>query len=559
MPNFKRVFSRFSRRKFDPPLVGQHGCSFDSPCPTPVGLHSAPLQHVQVTVKLRRLLVLPPEVWRVIFRFATEDDTRFTPIEFPAKAVDTNDISFLHLSHSHSDRDARLECYLGSIREKHNIMKVCRQWSIIALEVLYECIWIYKPAQAHALAQAICCEKDSGTSEIRGPRKGYYIKRLHIETPIQERCSPNDLHVIVDNAPRLENYMDCRSVRRSMYGSSNADPTSAAQLLHVITQAKSPIRCLSWTNYDDISFHLHLSRSLANVASKLEFLELTFCNMDIHGLKEPLRGYPGLPLTLPHLHALKLCLHDATLTVLATWDLPIIRNVSIVAADFSYAGEGFRNFFHMHGEKLKQLELAHSSSIVEDYYLTIPVDLQTAALRSVHLPAWCPNLEEFICSADTEWNWQSSEWIAPHPLLLSHPNLRLIGIRDLDKWMCGEISIRMNPFRPLLSQIRSILCYGSFPKLHIICDMSFESNVMRSEACSEAVISFWSQVAQLCRDEGVQLEDYAGMNITMARKDVVHAQIKEMLHKKAQEKQKKHCRQRQNPLHHLARLISIAT
>lgn len=558
MPNFKRVFSRLSCRTCDPPPVGQHGDSFDPPRPIPVGPRSIPLGHVQVTVKMRCLPVLPPEVWRVIFRFATEDDTRFTPIEFPAKTADTNDISFLHLSHSHSDRDARLERYLRSIKEKHNIVKVCRQWSIIALEVLYECIWIYRPAQAHALAQAIC-EKDSGTSKIRGPRKGHYIKRLHIETPIRERCSPNDLCVIVDNAPHLENFMDCRSVCRSVHGSSNSDPASATQLLYAITQAESLIRCLSWTNYDDMSLHLHLSHLLANVASKLEFLELTFCNMDIHSLKEPLRGYPGLPLTLPHLHALKLCLHNATLGVLATWDLPIIRNVSIVAADFSYAGEGFCNFFRTHGKKLKQLELAHSPSIIEDYYLTIPVDPQTTASRSIHLSAWCPNLEEFICSADTEWNWQSSDWIVPHPLLPSHPNLRLIGIRDLDKRMRDEISICINPFRPLLSQIRSLLCYHSFPKLRVICDMSFESNIMRSEPYSEAVINFWSQVAQLCKDEGVQLEDYARMNAVMACKDIVHAQVREMLHEKAQETHKKLCWQRRNPLHHLARLISIAT
>lgn len=543
MPNFKRVFSRLSRRVPPPSLPLPHQS-------LPLSLRHIPL-HIQVQVHTPSLPILPPEVWLQIFRFATEDDTRFTPIDFPAKTTDTNEISFLDFPHSHSDTDVRLEYYLRSIRKKHTIMQVCKQWSIIALQVLYECIWIYKPAQAHTLAKALSCEKDTETGTVLGIEKGHFIKRLHIETPPRERCSPNDLRIIIDNTPCLEIFTDYRSVRRSVYASSSNDPTSPTHLLYAINQPNSSIRRLSWTNYDDIYFHLRLSPLLANVASTLEFLELTFCNMDIHHLKAPLRGDPGPALCLPSLRSLKICLHDATLAVLANWDLPAIKNVSIVDADFSYAGEGFCKFFRTHGEKLVQLELAHSSSIIEDHYLTIPVDPPTATERNVHLAAWCPNLKEFICSADAEWNWQNPDWIAPHALLLSHPNLQLIGVRDLDKRIHDEMSMnRSNPFFLLLSQIDSLLSRDSFPELLFIRDMSFESKLMRTEAYSDSVLNFWSKVVQCCKDGGAWLEDYTGMNVTP--KDIVRAQVKAMMRKKAQQEKRELEKQRRNPLYHLS-------
>ena len=552
MPNFKRVFSSLGRRnsaRNSAPPVGQQPHPFDSPQSTPVSLRHIPL-HIQVTVQTRRLPVLPPEVWLQIFRFATEDDTRFTPIDFPAKTSDTNEISFLHFPHPHSDTDVRLEYYLRSIKRKHDILKVCKQWSIIGLEVLYETIWIFKPAQAHTLAKALSCETDEDACSIHDPQKGHYIKRLHIETPVRERCSPSDLRIIIDNAPCLEIYTDYRSVRTSVYASSSSDPASPLQLLYALTHADSVLRRLSWTNYDDMSFHLRLFPLLSNIAANLEYLELTFCNMDIHNLREPLRGDPGPSLTLPSLLALKVCLHDATLAVLATWDLPVIKNVSIVAADFSYAGEGFSNFFRKHGGKLNQIELAHSSSIIEDHYLTIPVDPPTATSRNVHLAAWCPNLREFICSADAEWNWQNPDWIAPHALLLSHPNLQLIGVRDLDKRIYDEMSMnRANPFFLLLSQIESLLRRESFPQLLYIRDMSFESKLMRTEALSESVLNFWSQVVRCCKDGGAWLEDYTGMNVTP--KDIVRSQVKVLMRTRAKEAQRELERQRRNPLHHL--------
>ncbi|KAJ3932173.1 MAG: hypothetical protein NXY57DRAFT_138851 [Lentinula lateritia] len=76
---------------------------------------------------------------------------------------------------------------------------------------------------------------------------------------------------------------------------------------------------------------------------------------------------------------------------------------------------------------------------------------------SQNLASLTPNLRTFICSASLssshdqdltfngldafddaadafdalEWDWTHPDWVAPHPLLPSHPNVRMIGIREI--------------------------------------------------------------------------------------------------------------------------------
>ncbi|KAJ3780822.1 hypothetical protein GGU10DRAFT_321202 [Lentinula aff. detonsa] len=83
--------------------------------------------------------------------------------------------------------------------------------------------------------------------------------------------------------------------------------------------------------------------------------------------------------------------------------------------------------------------------------------LPASSQTSQDLASLTPNLRTFICSASLsashdpaltfngldafndavdafdalEWDWTHPDWIAPHPLLPSHPNVRMIGIRDI--------------------------------------------------------------------------------------------------------------------------------
>ncbi|PPQ88102.1 LOW QUALITY PROTEIN: hypothetical protein CVT25_014399 [Psilocybe cyanescens] len=151
-------------------------------------------------------------------------------------------------------------------------------------------------------------------------------------------------------------------------------------------------------------------------------------------------------LVLPSLRSLKVTLDNATSSVLSSWDMSRLMHLSIISADFGYAGAGFRRFFEVHGSKIGQLGLGHSSGDIEEAWVTHPPPpslLRTGSptattavsaspasppfSTAIPLAAWCRHLREFICSADAAWNWQRPDWIVPHVLLLRHPGVVFIG------------------------------------------------------------------------------------------------------------------------------------
>ncbi|KAG5641559.1 hypothetical protein DXG03_004772 [Asterophora parasitica] len=518
---------------------------------------------------------LPPELWILILRYATSS---CSTQEYSSRAV-----SFLSLAHSHSHLHHRLAHYRSIMRRKVLMTLVCKNWYTYAQEVLFEFVWISRAGQARVLAEIL--SRDSPSSS-----KGRYIRRLHIETPSLERCCPTDLRIILDCAPRLVVYSDYRSVRRNIYEESCNPRSSPKQLLSALAHPNNSLRRLSWTNYDDVSFHLHMSPMLETTAANLEFLELTFCSTHLHSMSwssSPSFCPEAITLTLPSLRSLKVTLDNATFAVLSTWTMPSLQNLSVVSADFSYASSGFSDFFMVHGPKLIQLELGHSSSSIEEHYLTtLPPSATLSNLSgstAIPLATWCPNLVEFICSADAEWNWQSPDWIAPHVLLPTHPTLQFIGIRDIDKRLRDDLGLdhhpagQGQPFFMLLEQIGSLVRRQAFPALLYIRDMSWESDLMRrgvasprtvglgasasgsavglvhvperaprkagvggglrmlfgnrrkkemSEAAAAAaamrlseetmqVLRFWQSVLERCREGGVWMEDFRGVNVTM--------------------------------------------
>ena len=402
------------------------------------------------------------------------------------------------------------------MRRKTTLTLVCKAWHAYAQEVLFEFVWLSRASEARALAALLLRDGPGGSN-------GNYIRRLHIETSPLERCCPVDLRTILDHAPRLVVYSDYRSVRRSFHdGSCTSSPQ---QLLSTLAHPNNSLKRLSWTNYDDISFHLTMSPMLETTAAKLEFLELNFCSTHLHSMFPSFTSPFCIPpeidsitLTLPALRSLKVTLDNATFTVLSKWSMPALENLSVLSADFSYASSGFSQFFMVHGPKPLQLELGHSSSSIEEHYLTTPPVLplplvgDTATTiggsghrpRRISLAACCPNLLQFICSADADWNWQRPDWIAPHILLPSHPSLQFIGIRDIDKRLRDDMQFALGnasayegeegahgeeesdgdgggeePFFRLLEQIGSLARREAFPALRYIRDLSWESDVMR--------------------------------------------------------------------------------
>jgi hypothetical protein len=404
------------------------------------------------------------------------------------------------------------------MRNKRRLSLVSRSWNALLQEVLFEFVWISRASQAKALAHTLLSQ------ELCHPRgsSGRFIRRLHIETPTLERCAAVDLRTILDHAPQLIIYSDYRSVRRNRYDEESDPRSSPEQLFSALAHPHNMLRRLAWTNYDHGSFHLHVSPMLQATAANLECLELSFCSPHVPELSAT--GHDtSLAISLPALRSLKITLDNAAFITLAHWDMPALRNLSILSVDFSYASTGFANFFRVHGPKLRQLELGHSTTSIEEHYLTIPPYLRRQSQQGrIPLAEWCPDLREFICSADAEWNWQTPDWIAPHILLPTHPKLEFIGIRDIDKRLIDDASISPStsalddaPFFPLLEQLASLLREEAFPSLRYIRDMSPNSERMRTKVPQARLIRFWSKVLKRCQERGVWLENWNGVNLTM--------------------------------------------
>ncbi|KAF9016812.1 hypothetical protein BDZ89DRAFT_1075298 [Hymenopellis radicata] len=236
-----------------------------------------------------------------------------------------------------------------------------------------------------------------------------------------------------------------------------------------------------------------------SVLENLMFLELNF-HASSHSRSFTPPAIVVQPLHLPHLQTLKTSLCSNTFSLLATWTLPALRNLSLLSPDFSYSSPAFTNFFEAHGKNIVQLELGHSSSsILEEHYLT-----PSAPNVRPDLAKLLPNLSEFICSANAEWNWESPDWIAPHVLLPAHPTLKLIGIRDIVR---GDFV--------LLEQMRSLLRREAFPSLRYVRDMGRGLHGVRREKETDLdTVHFWHQVWSRCRGRGVYLEDWEGVNVT---------------------------------------------
>lgn len=444
---------------------------------------------------------LPPELWLQILREAT----RMTPDPFDSTQTG---LSFLEREPS---PECELEAYKTNIRDKLNLTLVSRRWHALMREYVYEFVWISHGTQAKALAHTLLLE------DLRGApvSSGWYIRRLHIETSTLDRCAPIDIRNILDYASQLVVFTDKHSVKQNMF--APADPRcSPEMLLSLLSQSSKDLRRLSWKNYDEQPLHIHMTPLFhTNRPSAIEYLEITSCSPDYASAAFNMNSKSGVlnfpAIELPALRALKVELDDFTFSILAAWNLPKLTALSVVSCEFNYGGLGFTSFFQKHGASLTQLELGHSSSLIESQ---VPHQL------NVQLVQWCPNLREFICSAEAEWHWQTPDWIPPHVLLPTHPKIEFIGIRGIDKRLAdvdtnlhGSDTTGIDDTFMLLEQLSS-LQRAAFPSLRFIRDLSPESHAMRTQRPSIRVINFWSRLLKNCQEQSVWLEDLHGVNIT---------------------------------------------
>jgi len=451
---------------------------------------------------------IPPEVWGIVIHHACLSDH---------DPLDTlQQLSFLESA------STQLATYRAAMHIKLVLCLVSRQWSMLSRPYLYEFVWIRRASQAKLLVRTLTQE---GVRNCES--SGKYIRRLHIETPTLERCCPADLRAILDHASQLSVFSDHHSVQHNQTDITYSHRCSPEEILKLVAHPK--IRRLHWTSYDDVPFQLRMHPFTHNLATRLEYLELSSYSSNSVSIGAEFIAHSAanridMNVHLPSLRALKVSLDNNMFSALASWNMPLLTHLSVLSSDFSYTGAGFSLFFQEHGIKLRQLELGHSSSSIEEYYLTTPrhvlrMQQNQQIPRPVPLADWCPNLREFICSADAEWHWQSPDWIAPHILLPAHPRVELIGIRDIDKRLREDAPFTGadfdTPYFSLFEQMSSLLRTDAFPNLRFVRDLSVESHRMRTARPAVRVVQFWTNVVARCRERAIWLEDCFGVNITL--------------------------------------------
>ncbi|KAI4294541.1 hypothetical protein EV122DRAFT_224199 [Schizophyllum commune] len=479
------------------------------------------------------------------------------PMALMDEDKEEDDFDFLNCSSPHGrDSAARSRGFLAprpgppDMATKMALMLTCRQFASIATHHLFHTVYISHKEQARLLAQRLQNQDSQGNIGIHirvvriapvpstraMPPYAHVSSRddekedlsSHFEfdpslycsgdqspayggydSPIPsvfDRVDARDVHTILSHAPNLEVYQDHAGVRYNLFDVGGQYTQDA--VLDIL--ASRQLTRLVWTTY---AHPMPLAPALVRMSTTLRWLELQclenedadeFGSLGKYGIQKHdvsamNGGMEADAVCLPELQTLKLTLSNPTLRLLAAWRLPKLRNLSILASDFAYAGEGFGAFFESHGSRIRQLELGHSSATIEEYWLSrgLEAGAPGGILRGREglLAGWCSNLKEFICSADAEWNWHDPDRIRPHTLLKSHPTLLFIGVRDIEKRLRHDLVLarargRRGPdgvevhsyaeqvgndgevvFFRLLEQMQSLLSKGDFPALKFVRDM----------------------------------------------------------------------------------------
>ena len=192
---------------------------------------------------------LPPELWFLIFRYAT-----YPP--FPWTTSSSNDY---YQNSTTLPFHIRLTNYTSELKWKASLTRVCKEWNIWGQEFLWGDIWIASANDGKFLVGLVGGHQEEGPvaslpvdthksapvgkqkqskvgfalkslkrvrdcphshlpispapSPSRRKNVASYIKKLRIETPSIDRCCLIDLMSILERCERLEVLIDLRSIR----------------------------------------------------------------------------------------------------------------------------------------------------------------------------------------------------------------------------------------------------------------------------------------------------------------------------------------------------------
>ncbi|KAJ4492220.1 hypothetical protein C8J55DRAFT_419919 [Lentinula edodes] len=405
---------------------------------------------------------------------------------------------------------------LGAKSDILSFSLVSKAWNTYSQPALYHTIHIRKSSQAKALAWTV--GSSSVTPNIGLETSGRHIRYLTLSTLSYDRCDPSDVLVILSSSPHLVGFCDEGGIRCPLLDDCCDWKATPEKLLGVLVAASS----FSFPEYPELDGSINTKYQPPLHLPSLTKLTLTLSDPILS--KSP-KGSTGYTYSTPP---------NTLLALLAEWDLPSLR---ILTMNTPYTlgyklGDGFWRFFKSHGSRIVVLEFGRISA---------GTFICSASLSSSHDQDLTFNgLDAFDDAADAfdalEWDWTHPDWVAPHPLLPSHPNVRMIGIREIGErvradwdereegviWDQSELGSENgmgdhnNPFFMLYLQLSSLLLPSKvpFPSLKYIRDLDPDSDLLRRDASHSALLTLWSRVLFATRGGEVWLEDWRGWNLT---------------------------------------------
>jgi hypothetical protein len=325
-------------------------------------------------------MLLPPELWRLIFAHATAAPGVLDLTPLPPLSNEKRAFNYFP--------DASIG--FSALRTKRNLILVCKSWQSLALEFLYTFVWLWKPTELFSLIRSLKLAANVDmTSALYGATytPGRYIKCLWLS---MGAFQPED-SLAMDALQELFNMCHNLQILRVW-------PGAVLMNFPVIAERSRSLRYaeMEWIRDEDSrTFASSLFESMPQY-DVLEALHLTFCDA------APL--FPDYPLSLTRLHSfiLELRFHriqDRILGYIALWNLPGLVYLSLLCNKFSLATEQlFRSFGHN-----------LTSLMVEQ----IPHDVVRKIIR------YCPSVQNLFI----QYVPQAKPPYSPFP---STPNLRRI-------------------------------------------------------------------------------------------------------------------------------------
>jgi hypothetical protein len=307
---------------------------------------------------------LPPELWRLIFRLVTAVDG----------LLDTSPLPPL----SHALRSYKYypdKWYNYEMPDKLALVLVCRLWRELAVDFLYELVWIQQPEQLFALLAAIELCPTLGSNHAAIYPRARAVKALWLS--VSEFKSEEAMYRGIRKVFNL--CTDLRILRLQLPTEYDAETDSAC-----IRQQSASLRHLQidmeWIE-DFPTFFLPLLEHLQQYGM-LEVLHIYW--------SEYCEGFHSQPISFPRLHTMMLHIEESLpiLNNFSEWDLPALQSLSLYFASEINDDDNphdLETFLRSHGRNLQTL-------VFESGPMQQPLAL---------IGACCPSLHDFRSTLST--------------------------------------------------------------------------------------------------------------------------------------------------------------